>query len=61
MNNFRFLIEYPFELIFSMMDVYSDPQSMSSENCLMHGYCDIEKVDRNHHFPIHLKEDLWNS
>ncbi len=44
-----------------MIDVYSHRQSMSSENRITHGYCDNEKIHQNHHFPIHLKGDLWNS
>ncbi len=42
MNNFWFLMEYPFKLIFSMMDVYSDPMPMSIKKRVMHSYLDTE-------------------
>ena len=44
-NDFWFLIEYPFKLSFSMMDVYSNPIKISSQKRITHGYLDTEKVD----------------
>ncbi len=44
-NDFKFLIEYPFNLSFSMMDVYSHPVLMFSQKRVMRRYIDTEKMD----------------
>ena len=44
-RGFCFLIEYPFTLIFSKMDVYSNPMPMSSQKHVTHSYLDTEKMN----------------